>query len=102
MSELIWDSPSPSKKKKIDGLVNRYKKPKVAQKEPRKSHAKQLVESKPRTKILDSENCFENIMQGSPTYIPYKKVPQNKQGHDNFRKKIIFPTFSSSEMPHQK
>ena len=93
---------SPDKKKKIDGSAMRNAKSKIAQTKPRKTHAKYLAEFNPRTKVPNSEIHLENNIQGSPTYIPYKKIPKCKQGCGKFGKKIIFPTSSSLEMPCKK
>ena len=76
LRELPWSTPSPIKKKKIDGSTNKNKKLKVAKKEPRKTHAKQLAELNPRTKVPDSKLCIENIIPGSPIFIPYIKKDQ--------------------------
>ena len=48
------------------------KKAKLTQKEPRKSIAQQLAEVNPHTKIPDSEIRLENIIPGSPLFVPYK------------------------------
>ena len=53
------------------------KKTKITKKEPKKHLMKQtragiLAEKNPRTKIPDSEICIENIIPGSPSYLPYK------------------------------
>ena len=98
LQELPRESPSPDKKKKTDGSAMRNTKPKIAQKEPRKTHAKYLAELNPRTKVPDSEICLEKIIQGSPTYIPHKRIPKSNQGCGKFSKKITFPTSSSLEM----
>ena len=84
-----------------DGSANWNKKSVIAQKEP-KSKAKLLAEKEPRSKIPDSEIHPENIMIGSPIYIPYKKILKSSQGCGQFGKKIKFPTSSSLEMPQQK
>ena len=74
LSEIPWETP---KQKRTDGKANCSKKAKIAQKEPRKTIAKQLAEQKPRTKILDSEIRIKNIIQGSPIYVPYYHVKPN-------------------------
>ena len=72
LQQLESNSPSPKKKKKIDGSANHNKKHDIAKKEP-KTKAKLLAEKCPQTKIPDSAICPENITVGSPVYIPYKK-----------------------------
>ena len=77
LSELPWSTPEGPKK--TDGSINRNRKPKIAQKEPCKTHAKQLVELNPCTKIPDADIKLENIIPGSPAFIPYRrKTPKNK------------------------
>ena len=65
---------------KSHGKTNHSKKAKIAQKEPRKTIAKQLAEQKPRTKIPDSEIRVENIMSGSPLFIPYHHIKPKVTG----------------------
>ena len=78
LSEVLWYSPT-SKRKRTDGSAICTKKVKIAKKEPCKSvkqpktNAKILAENNPHTKILDSEISVENIIPGSPSYIPYKR-----------------------------
>ena len=69
LNELPWSTPE--RPKKTDGSINRNKEPKIAQKEPRKTHAKQLAELNPRTRIPDADIKLENIMPGSSAFIPY-------------------------------
>ena len=69
-NELPWSTPE--RPKKTDGSINRDKKPKIAQKEPRKTHAKQLAELNPRTRIPDADIKLENIIPGSSAFIPYQ------------------------------
>ena len=66
--------------KRIDGKANHSKKAKIAQKEPRKTMAKQLAEQKPRTKIPDSEIRVKNIIPGSSLFIPYHRVKPEVTG----------------------
>ena len=76
--ESLWDTP---KRKNIDGCANRTKKAKIAQKEPHKDISKQLANQKPRTKVPDSEIRIENIIQGSPSFVPCKikvKTPKGR------------------------
>ena len=72
----IWDTP---KRKNTDGSVNRTKKAKIAQKEPRKNISKGLAIQHPRTKIPDLEIKLENIVQGSPLFASHSvKIPRGK------------------------
>ena len=74
--DSIWNTP---KWKNIDGSVNRTKKAKIAQKEPRKNISKDLATQHPHTKIPDSEIKLENIVQGSPSFVPHSvKNPRGK------------------------
>ena len=74
--DSIWVTP---KRKNTDGHANRTKKAKIAQKEPHTNISKQLPIQKPRTKIPDSEIQIENIIQDSPSFIPYKvEIPKDK------------------------
>ena len=70
LNELPWSTPERSKK--TDGSVNRNKKPKIAQKEPHKKHAKQLAKLNSCTKVPDADIKLENIIPGSPAFIPYQ------------------------------
>ena len=65
----IWETP---KRKVTDGSVIRTEQAKVAKKEPRRNISKQMAEANPRTKIPDSEIRIENIIQGSPSFVPCK------------------------------
>ena len=94
----IWDTP---KWKNTDGSENRTKKAKIAQKEPHKNISKGLAIQHPRTKISNSEIILENIVQGSPSFVPHSvKIPRGK-GKDvkNIR---LNDTGSASEMAHWK
>ena len=77
LSEVLWYSPT-SKRKMTDGSAICSNKAKIVKKEPHKSmkqpktNAKILAEKNPHTKIPDSEIHVENIIPGSPLYIPYK------------------------------
>ena len=73
LDELPWSTPE--RPKKTDGSMNRNKKPKIAQKEPSKIHA----DLNSHTKVPDADIEFENIIPGSPAFIPYRrKTPRNK------------------------
>ena len=69
LQEIPWYSP---KRKKTDGSVIHSKKAKIAKKEQKK-HVTY------RTQIPDSEIRPENIIPGSPEYIPYKKVKTKRK-----------------------
>ena len=71
--ETLWESPK--RRKNIDGRSNRTKKATIAQKEPRKTISRQLAEKNVRTRIPDSEIKLENIIPGSPAYLPYERIP---------------------------
>ena len=77
LNELPWSTPE--RPKKTDGSINRNKKPKIAQNEPHKTHAKQLAKLNPCTKTPDADIKLGNIIPGSPAFIPYRqKTPKNK------------------------
>ena len=58
------------------------KKAKITQNEPRKSTTQQLAEENPCTRIADLEIRLENIIPGSPLFIPYKReIPKGKGKH---------------------
>ena len=101
LRELPWSTPSPIKKKKINGSANRNKKLKVAKKEPRKTHAKQLAKLNPRTKVPDSEICSENIIPGSPIFIPYI-IKINKGKGKSSKGPILKNSINPADMAHQK
>ena len=67
--ETLWESPK--RRKNIDGRSNCTKKGTIAQKEPRKNV---------RTQIPDSEIKLENIIPGSPAYLPYERIPIVSRG----------------------
>ena len=96
--ESIWDTP---KRKNTDGHANRTKKAKIAQKEPHKNISKQLAILKPRTKVPNSEIQIENIIQDSPSSVPYKinTLPRKGKGVKNIKLSV---TGSASEMTHTK
>ena len=81
----IWETP---KCKVTDGSANRTKKAKVAKKEPRKNIFKQMAETNPRTKIPDSEIRIENIIQGSPSFVPYKIKVETPKGRGKGVKEV--------------
>ena len=75
--ETIWENPK--RKKNTNGGADHTKKAKIAQKEPCKNISKQLAMQNPRTKIPDSEIKIENIIQDSPSFVPYKiKTPRQE------------------------
>ena len=65
----IWETP---KHKVTDGSANCTKKAKVTKREPLRNISKQMAEANQRTKIRDSEIRIENIIQGSPSFVPRK------------------------------
>ena len=77
LQELPWYSPNPAKK--IDGSANRSEKTKLINSGLKKTLvsstiAGQLADQYPRKPIPDSEIKPENIISGSPEYIPYKRL----------------------------
>ena len=78
--ETLWESPK--RRKNIDGRSNHTKKATIAQKEPRKNV---------RTRIPDSEIKLENIIPGSPAYLPYERIPivSRSKGKGSKGSKII-------------
>ena len=94
----VWDTP---KRKNTDGSVNRTKKAKIAQKEPRKNISKNLAIQHPHTKIPDSEIKLENIIQGSPLFVPHQT--QSSKGKGKGIKGIkLKDCGSASEMARRK
>ena len=62
-----------------------------------------MAEQKPRTKIPDSEIRIENIIQGSPIYIPYNRVTPKNKGKGKGSKNIkINDNSSSNEMARMR
>ena len=66
----VWGTPT--QKINDDRNIIYTKKAKIAQKEPKKTIAWQLAEENPHTKIPDLEIRLENIIPGSPLFVPYK------------------------------
>ena len=60
--------------------MNRTKKAKIAQKEPCKNISKDLAIQHPHTKIPDSEVKLENIVQGSPSFVPHSVKSSKSKG----------------------
>ena len=83
--ESLWDTP---KRKNIDGHANRTKKSKIAQKEPCKDISKQLANQKTQTKVPDSEIRIENIIQGSPSFVPCKIKVKTLKGRGRGVKEV--------------
>ena len=77
--ESNWYTP---KRKNTDDHANRTIKAKIAQKEPHKNIFKQLAILKPHTKVPNSEIQIENIIQDSPSSVPYKvnTLPRKGKG----------------------
>ena len=76
--ETLWESPK--RRKNVDSRSNHTKKAKIAQKEPRKTISKQLAEKNVRTQIPNLEIKLENIIPGSPAYLPYERIPIVSRG----------------------
>ena len=88
LQELPWYTPNPNKKK-IDCSAIQSKNTKIMKMQPKKhlvkkTKARILAEKNPPTKIPDSEICIENIIPGSPSYVPYKR----KKGKDSRGSKL--------------
>ena len=98
----IWETPK--RKKDTNGGAIHTKKAKIAQKEPCKNISKQLAQQKPHTKIPDSEIKLENIIPGSPAFIPYKhKTPMvTGKGKDVKNIKLNDNENSDSDMARTK
>ena len=64
--------------------------------------ARLQAEKKPRTKVPDLEIRPENIILGSPMYIPFKKISKKQKGKGGYGKKLKFPISSNSKMPRRK
>ena len=100
--ETLWESPK--RKKNIDGRSNCTKMATIAQKEPRKTISKQLAEKNFRTRIPNSEIKIENIIPGSPVYLPYKRKPIvfRGKGKDSKGSKIVSIPSEFTDMAHTK
>ena len=86
LSELPWCSPDP--KKKTDGSAIHSKRAMLAVKAPKKhkntqTQAGLMATQHPRQCVPNSKIRIENIIPGSPEYIPYKWVKNGKQGSKN-------------------
>ena len=66
----VWGTPT--QENNDDRNIIYTKKAKNAQKEPKKTIARELAEENPHTKIPDSEIRLENIIPGSPLFVRYK------------------------------
>ena len=86
--ESIWDTP---KRKNTDGHANRTKKAKIAQKNLVKIFLKQLAILKPRTKVPNSEIQIDNMIQDSPSSVPYKvnTLPGKGKGVKNIKLNVL-------------
>ena len=98
----VWGTPK--RKRNNNGNTIRTKRAKIAQKEPKMTIARQLTKEKPHTKILDLEIRPENIIPGSPLFIPYKREkPKGKGKHvKNIKINAVSVTTSDSDMPKRK
>ena len=86
LSELQWYSPDP--KKKTDGSAIHSKRAMLAVKAPKKckntqTQAGLMATQHPHQRVPDSEIRIENIIPGSPEYIPYKQIKNGKRGSKN-------------------
>ena len=63
-----------------------------------------MAKAKPHTKILDSEIRPENIIPGSPLFIPYKQHKLTGKGKHvkNIKIDVVSVTISDSDMPRRK
>ena len=77
LSELLWLTTST---KKMDGSLIHSKKAKIAKTTPKQTKAKKLAQKQPCTRIPDSDIKIENIIPGSPIYIPYKNIKVTSKG----------------------
>ena len=76
----VWGTPTQDNND--DRNIIYTKKAKIAQNAPKKSIAWQLAEENPHTKIPDSKIRLENIIPGSPLFVPYKQEkPKGKGKH---------------------
>ena len=84
-------------------MANRTKKAKIAQKEPCKNISEQLAMQNPCTKIPDSEIKIENIIQDSPSFVPYKiKTPKARGKGKGVEDIKLNNNNSDSEMAQMK
>ena len=86
LSELPWYSPD--LKKKTDGSVIHSKRAMLAVKAPKKCKNAQIQAGLMATQhpcqcVPNSEIRIENIIPGSPEYIPYKWIKNGKKGSKN-------------------
>ena len=102
LKEIPWYTPSPEIEK-TDGSVNPSKKVRIAKKEPKKpkaqTNAGKLAEQNPHTCILDSEIQPENIIPGSPEFVPYKRLKLSGKGSKGLKLKGLI---NNSEMVNTK
>ena len=77
LDELPWNR-SPKRKQLSNGKAIRNKKPKIAEKEPRHRPKQPIAEKTPRTRVPDSEIRLDNIIPGSPLYIPIRVKTKGK------------------------
>ena len=64
----------------------------IAQTTPKQTKANKLAQKQPRTKIPDSEIKIENIIPGSPIYIPYKSIKVTSKGKHSKKIRLINET----------
>ena len=76
---------------------------KIAQKEPRKNISRDLAIQHPHTKIPDSEVKLENIVQGSPSFVPHSVKSSKGKGKGKGIKNIkLNDSGFAIEMAHWK
>ena len=78
LGELPWFNPN-TKTKQMDLLLDQ-KRLKLLKRKPVKSKAKTLAKKNPQTWGPDSDIRIENIIPGSPVYIPCKKGKSVNRG----------------------
>ena len=86
LSELPWYSPDPTKK--TGGSAICSKRAMLAVKAPKKckntqTQAGLMATQHPCQRVPNSEIRIENIIPGSPEYIPYKRIKNGKKGGKN-------------------
>ena len=88
--------------KKTDGSVTHSKKAKIAKITPKQTKANKLAQKQPCTRIPNSDIKIENIIPGSPIYIPYKNIKVTSKGKHSKKIKLINETDKPVGMAHTK
>ena len=99
LSELLWFTPNTEKK---DGSVIHSKKAKVAKTTRKQTKVNKLAQKQPHTRITDSDIRIENIIPGSPIYIPYKNIKVTGKSKHSKKIKLINETGKPVGMAHTK